>query len=143
LGNVPFKQKDRIYKAYKTVLDERYESIDMDKEEKDKMMFEAKLNSLLGGKNQEYNLDKERSLIRSKIGVLTTEITKYETNMAFFANADENNPLFKSVNESISKAKGEIDALKTQIKMINIAENAANKAAEENVVENTEEAADE
>lgn len=143
IGNVPFKEKDRIYKAYKAVLDEKYDAIEMDKEEKDKMMFESKLNSLLGGKNQEQNLDKERSFIRSKIGKLNAEIAKYETNMAFFANADESNPLFKSVNESIAKTKSEIDALKTQLKMINIAENAANKEAAESETQITEETADE
>lgn len=145
IGNVPFKQKDRIYKAYKETLDAKYDSIVMDKEEKAKMMFEAKLNSLLGGKNQEYNLDKERSVIKSKISALNAEIAKYETNMAFFANADENNPLFKSVNESIAKSKNEIDALKTQLKMINVAKNASNKAAEAEAAleENSEESIDE
>lgn len=143
IGNVPFKQKDRVYKAYKSALDAKYDSIDMDKEEKAKVMFESKLNSLLGGKNQEHNLDKERSFIRGKIGKLNAEIAKYETNMAFFANADESNPLFKSVNESIQKTRNEIDALKTQLKMINIAENAANKSSEEVVDENSEETTDE
>lgn len=130
IGNVPFKEKDRIYKAYKTALDTQYDAIKMDATEKAKVMFEAKLNSLVSGANQERALDKERSFIKQKIGKLNAEIAKYETNMAFFANADENNPLFKSVNDNINKTKAEIEGLKAQLKMINIAENAAKKEAE-------------
>jgi len=131
IGNVPFKEKDKIYKAYKTALDSKYDAIEMDADEKAQMLFGAKLDSLMGGPNQERNLDKERSFIRQKIGKLNAEIAKYETNMAFFANADESNPLFKSVLSSINKTKAEIDGLKAQLKMINVAENASKKAAAE------------
>lgn len=129
IGNVPFKEKDRIYKAYKKALDAQYDAIKMDAAEKAKVMFESKLNSLVSGANQEKALEKERSFIRQKIGKLNAEIAKLETNMAFFSNADENNPLFKSVKNNISKTKAEIEGLKAQLKMINIAENAARKEA--------------
>jgi Domain of Unknown Function (DUF349) len=131
IGNVPFKEKDKIYKAYKTALDSKYDAIEMDADEKAQMLFGAKLDSLMGGPNQERNLDKERSFIRQKIGKLNAEIAKYETNMAFFANADESNPLFKSVIGNINKTKTEIDGLKAQLKMMNVAENASKKAAAE------------
>ena len=143
IGNVPFKEKDRIYKAYKVALDANYEAIEMDADEKVKVLFEAKLNSLMGGANQGRNLDNERNSIRGKITKLNAEIVKFETNMAFFANADESNPLFKSVNESITKTRNEIDALKAQLKMINVAENAANKKAEEAAQIETEQTAEE
>ncbi|MEO9533452.1 MAG: DUF349 domain-containing protein [Crocinitomicaceae bacterium] len=131
IGNVPFKQKDRIYKSYKTALDAKYDAIKMDAAEKAKLLFESKLTSLLGGKNQEESLDRERTAIRQKIGGINAEIAKLETNMAFFANADESNPLFKSVNQNIAKLKAEIDGYKAQLKMINVAANAASKKAEE------------
>ena len=138
IGNVPFKEKDKVYAAYKAALDAKYEKLDMDADEKTAILYEAKLNSLLGGSNQERNLNNERSFIRGKIDQAKTEIAKYETNMAFFANADESNPLFKSVNASIAKLNGEIEDYKAQLKMINIAENASKKA-EEAVAENGDE----
>lgn len=131
IGNVPFKQKDKVYKDYKAALDAKYDAIKMDASEKAKLLFEDKLNSLFSGKNQEDNVDRERSFIRQKIGGLNAEIAKLETNMAFFANADESNPLFKSVNENIAKLNAEIDGHKAQLKMINVAANAAKKEAEE------------
>ena len=46
IGNVPFKEKDRIYKAYKSVLDGVYDSLKLDKVEKEKVLLEAKIDSL-------------------------------------------------------------------------------------------------
>jgi hypothetical protein len=138
MGNVPFKEKDNVYKAYKTALDAKYDALDMDADEKAEMLFGAKRESMLGGPNQERNLDNERSFIKGKIDKLNGEITKLETNMAFFANADESNPLFKSVIDNINKIKSEIEGLKAQLKMINIAENAAKKSAEEAASEEVE-----
>jgi hypothetical protein len=124
IGNVPFKKKDEIYKSYKEALDEKYNALDVDKEEKAKILFQGKLDSILGSGNQEYLLDKERGFIKTKIGKLNNEILQQETNMSFFANADESNPLFKSVMGNMQKVKDEIDGLKEQLKMIRVAEQA-------------------
>ncbi|MCH2234013.1 MAG: DUF349 domain-containing protein [Crocinitomicaceae bacterium] len=117
IGNVPFKEKDGIYKAYKAALDEKYSALDMDKKEKNKVMFQAKLDSFSGDRRGDM-LDKESSFIRKKIGNLTNDLSKYETNLSFFANADSSNPLLKNVHDNIEKTKKEIDGLKEQLAMI-------------------------
>ena len=50
--------------------------------------------------------------------------------MSFFANADESNPLFKSVMGNMQKVKDEIEGLKEQLKMIRIAEQAEERKAQ-------------
>lgn len=140
IGNVPFKEKDTIHKAYKKALDKAYDSVDMDATEKAAIMFESKLESIENSDNHEYLLGNEREFIRKKISRLNDEITKVETNMSFFANADENNPLLKSANEGLASSKAEVEGLKEQLKMIRILENKLNKPteAEEAVEESTE-----
>ncbi len=118
IGNVPFADKDKIYKDYKKALDEKYDSIKMDKEEKEKMLFQAKLDTIMGSDNQEKMVDQERRAIRSKIEELNKEILQLETNLAFFANADENNPLFKNVKTNMERANNEIDSQKLRLKLI-------------------------
>ncbi len=118
VGNVPFKQKDGIYKAYKDALDEKYNSIELDKDEKAKMMFQAKLDTMLGSSNKDKLIEQEQRTIRTKIDVLNKEINQYENNLSFFANADESNPLFKNVMSSIEKAKGDIEDHKLRLKLI-------------------------
>jgi hypothetical protein len=135
IGNVPFKEKDRVYKAYKTALDQKFDAIDMDKSEKVKLLFQAKLDSIRTSNNPENQLDKERSFIKNKMSKINAEINKLETNMAFFANADENNPLFKSVNENLASSKAEVETLKEQLKLIRILEQAIEREQENEAVE--------
>lgn len=118
IGNVPFKEKDAIYKEYKEALDRKYNAIELDKGEKEKMLFQAKLDTLLGNSNRDKLLDQERNDLRNKIEGLKKEILQYENNLSFFANADESNPLFKNVMNNIEKAKSEIEAHKLRLKLI-------------------------
>lgn len=118
IGNVPFKEKDAIYKEYKEALDQKYNAIELDKGEKEKMLFQAKLDTMLGNSNSDKLLDQERNDLRYKIDGLKKEILQYENNLSFFANADESNPLFKNVMSSIEKAKNEIEAHKLRLKLI-------------------------
>ena len=140
IGNVPFKEKERVQKAYKAALDKAYDSVDMDAAEKAAIMFESKLESIENSDNHEYLLGNEREFIRKKISRLNDEINKVETNMSFFANADENNPLLKSANEGLARSKAELVGLKEQLKMIRILENKLNKPVEveEDVAESAE-----
>jgi len=128
IGNVPFKEKDSVYKAYKTALDAQYDAIKMDKDEKQKMLFQSKLDTLVGN---DQLMEKEQQFIRRRIDQLNQDILKYENNLGFFANADESNPLFKNVMKDINQTKSQIDDCKAQLKMIREAKKAA--AAEASV----------
>jgi len=118
IGNVPFEEKDAIYKAYKTALDEKYASLNINKEEKEKVMFQAKIDSMSSSGNKEKLFDHEAGSIRLKIESLNKEVNQYENNLSFFSNADDKNPLFKNVNDNIKRVKDEIEALKIRLKMI-------------------------
>jgi hypothetical protein len=118
IGNVPFEDKDAVYKDYKNALDDKYASLKMDKEEKEKVLFQSKIDSIMTSGNKEKLLDQETSSIRQKIDALNKEVLKYENNLAFFSNADEKNPLFKSVLDNIKRNKDEIDRLKTRLKFL-------------------------
>lgn len=122
IGNVPFKEKDKVYKDYKKALDAGYDAIEMDTEEKTKLLFQAKLDTLVGN---EQAMEKEQRFIRKRIDTLKQDILKYENNLAFFANADESNPLFKNVMKDIDQTKEQIEACKAQLKMIREAKKAA------------------
>ena len=118
IGNVPFEDKDAIYKAYKTALDEKYASLNINKEEREKVMFQAKIDSMSSSGNKEKLFDQETGTIRIKIESLNKEVNQYENNLSFFSNANDKNPLFKNVNDNIKRVKDEIEALKLRLKMI-------------------------
>ena len=118
IGNVPFADKDSIYKAYKRALDAKYDALNMDKGEKETILFQAKLDSYKGSPNKDRLIDNERTYIRTQIDKLNLELNKYETNMSFFSNVDDKNPLFKSVIQNMDNTKTSIESLKSRLKMI-------------------------
>ncbi len=119
IGNVPYKQKDEIYKAYKTALDEKYDSINLDKNEKEKLLYTAKIEAIYQSPNMDRELDKENSHIRRMIDEKIKEKHQVENNLSFFANSDENNPLLKNVHDRINKIDNEITGLKEKLTLLN------------------------
>ena len=117
IGNVPFKKKDAIYKAFKNAIDAHYNNLKMDDAEKEKILFEAKLDSLKASGNAERLFQQEKEKIRNKINDIVKEVANYENNLGFFANSKGAEALLKGVNENIEKGKNEIDKLKRRLKL--------------------------
>lgn len=117
IGNVPFKKKDAIYKAYKNIIDEHYNNLKMDDSEKEKILFEAKLDSLKASSNPERLFEQEKEKIRNKINDIVKEVANYENNLGFFANSKGAEAMLKGVNGNIEKGKNEIDKLKRRLKL--------------------------
>lgn len=116
IGNVPFKEKDNVYKAYKTALDNLYDSLKLDKTEKEKVMFDAKIETLKSSLNPSKTILLEKEKIRKQITDLTKEITNYENNLGFFSASKGSESLFKGVKDKIDSGKANIEKLKRQLK---------------------------
>ena len=119
IGNVPFKKKDEVYKAYKKALDDQYAKIKVSKDQKEKMMFTAKIDMIKGSKNPLNAIRKEKDFIRKQINNLTKEIANFENNMAFFGNSKGADALLKGVKQNIDKAKSKVDELKRKLQSLN------------------------
>lgn len=118
IGNVPFAEKDKIYNEYKTALDEKYGQIKLEKSEKDKVLYQAKIDGLLESPNKDRAIDNEKNHLRTKLNELVKELAQYENNLSFFANADEKNPLFVGVKKNIQQTKDEVDRIKQKLKLL-------------------------
>src|SRR5690606_4858177 len=70
IGNVPFKEKDKIYKTYKTAIDTKYDEMDIDQAEKEKLLFDARLENLKSSENWEDMIDREKQNVRKKMNRL-------------------------------------------------------------------------
>ena len=117
IGNVPFKKKDSIYKGFKNAIDTHYNNLKMGDAEKEKILFEAKLESLKASGNAERLFQQEKEKIRNKINDIVKEVANYENNLGFFANSKGAEALLKGVNGNIEKGKNEIDKLKRRLKL--------------------------
>jgi len=119
IGNVPFKEKDRIYKAYKAAIDKHYEALSISEKEISKIQFEAKVQQLKeAGEDISEVLKQERIKIRKKIGDINAEIAKIENNFGFFNISKGAEKLMEGFKKDIDKKKAMIESLKNELKQL-------------------------
>ena len=118
IGRVPIKVKDSIYNAYKTAIDTHYSKIKLEGAEKEKVMFQARIDTLSGSQDSARAFSREKSDIRQQIEGLKNEIRQYENNLGFFANSKGADELKKEVEAKINASKSKIEALKRKLSMI-------------------------
>jgi len=118
IGNVPFKEKDRIYKEFKTALDKHYADMNLKGAEKEKVLFSAKLDTIVSSPDAERLLNDERRAIMQQIQKAEQEIRQLENNLGFFANSKGADALKKEVEKKIASAEQKIEELQTKLEMI-------------------------
>jgi hypothetical protein len=118
IGKVPMKQKDAIYNTYKSAIDKHYGKLKLDASEKDKVMFQARLETIQGSPEAGRLLSKERSDIRQQIEKLKAEILQLDNNLGFFARSKGADALRKEVETKINAVQNRIEGLKLKLKQI-------------------------
>ncbi|MFK7787191.1 MAG: DUF349 domain-containing protein [Crocinitomicaceae bacterium] len=118
IGKVPMKAKDATYKAFKSAMDEHYGKLKMEGSEKDRVMFEAKLDTLKASPNSSRLLRDAKMDIRKEIDKLQKEIHQLENNLGFFANSKGAESLKKDVEKKVQRAQDKILSLRSKMKMI-------------------------
>jgi len=118
IGHVPFKEKDKVNKAYKQLMDEKFAILKVDKREKQQIRFEEKIDLLKSSDAKDKLVRKEQDFIRSKISKIESEINQYENNLGFFANSKGAEKLKEEVMKKIDKAKEDVDALYAQLEVL-------------------------
>lgn len=117
VGKVPFKQKDEIYQRYKKAIDALYSELKLEGAEKEKVVFQAKMDSLKANPNSEKLIENEKRDIRQQIQTLQQDILQYENNLGFFSNAKGDNPMVKEVQAKIAANNRKVDELKRKLKL--------------------------
>ena len=112
IGFVPFKEKDRLYKEYHTVIDRLFDKLHLSATEK-------KLNSFKSGLNKEGNLYRDREkLVRTYEG-LKNDIQTYENNLDFLnSSSKKGNSLVSEINRKIERLKADMELVQKKIAAI-------------------------
>ncbi len=130
-GRVPMKDKDVIQKRFQITLDKKCEALKLTDTEKEQVTFEIRMNEIRGGENPEFLIEREQDFIRKNMEKFKKELNQYETNLAFFSNANESNPLFKNAMDNIRGINSKIEGLKARLKILREAKAAASKVSNE------------
>lgn len=115
IGKVPMKHKDSIFNAYRSALNSHYEKLKLEGEEQEKMMFQARLDTLKSSPNSEKALSRERADLVDKLNRLKADIMQYENNLGFFSKSKGADALRKEVESKIAASNRKIDELKRKI----------------------------
>jgi hypothetical protein len=118
IGNVPFKEKDKIYTAFKNAIDQHYSKLKLEGAEKEKAFFDAKMDALKANPNADKLIDKEKRDLQQNISNLNQEINLFENNLGFFANSKGADALRKEVETNIDIAKKKIQEYQKKLKQL-------------------------
>lgn len=118
LGLVPGKDKEAVFKGYKEALDKQYAAIKLDAQEKEKILFEARIETLAASSDPGKAYAREKADIRQQIEKLRSEMLQLENNLGFFARSKGADALRKEVEGKIHSAANRIESLKRKLKLI-------------------------
>ena len=113
IGHVPFKDKDKIYKQYRAIVDELFDKMNLSATEKKLNSFKSSIN------HKEGNLLREREKLVRTYDNLKAEIKTYENNLGFLTSASKKgNNLMNEMNRKVEKLKADLALIQKKIEMI-------------------------
>lgn len=115
-GHVPFKDKDKIYDAYKAVVDSLYDRFDIKETKANMSNFAQSINDM---GNDENKLYRERERLVRTFEAKRNELKTYENNMGFFnVKSKDGNSLLRDMERKMQRIKDDLATLEEKIKLI-------------------------
>lgn len=118
IGHMPFKEKDKVQSLYRTAIDKLVGKMDINKSELSSADFKNRVDLLKSSPDSGKRLSKERMFISGKIKKIQEDLYVWENNIGFFSDSKQSNKLKEEFEHKISKAKDEIEGLKSKIKLL-------------------------
>ncbi len=115
-GHVPFKDKDKVYDAYKAVVDSLYDRFDIKETKANMSNFAQSINDM---GNDENKLYRERERLVRTFEAKRNELKTYENNMGFFnVKSKDGNSLLRDMERKMQRIKDDLATLEEKIKLI-------------------------
>ncbi|MDD4489380.1 MAG: DUF349 domain-containing protein [Paludibacter sp.] len=117
IGHVPFRDKDKIYKEYRTAVDKMFEKLNVDTNQRRLDTFKSNLKDM--STKGENKLLREREKLMRAYEHLKSEISTYENNIGFLsASNKKGNGLIKDMERKIEALKEEARLIEQKITLI-------------------------
>ncbi|MBR6455758.1 MAG: DUF349 domain-containing protein [Prevotella sp.] len=117
IGHVPYKEKDKLYKEYREVLDKLYKDLNISAAHRRLDNFKSSLKNM--AKRGEEALDNERTRLMRRYEQMKQEIQTYENNLGFLnAASKKGSSLIDEMNRKVQKLKDDLQLTYDKIKAI-------------------------
>jgi len=117
IGHVPFKEKDKIYKAYRKAVDKLFDALNIDEANHRLESFKDNLDDMIN--KGEKKVSREREKMLRAYERLKSEIATYENNFGFFTSTSKKaNSMLKEMERKIENLKEEAKLIEQKIRLI-------------------------
>ncbi|GHV55691.1 hypothetical protein FACS1894182_00510 [Bacteroidia bacterium] len=118
VGFVPFREKDKIHKEYRTAVDNQFDRLKIDESERRLQSFKSNLSDM-GGERSKNKILNERDKLMRNYERLKSDIQTYENNIGFLSVSSKGGGgLVKEMQRKIESLKDELQLIEKKIDMI-------------------------
>lgn len=115
-GHVPFREKDKLNEAYRTVVGELFDKYDIHETKARMASFESSINDISGDSNK---LMRERDRLMRAYEAKKSELATYENNLGFFnSKSATGEAMLQSLQKKIQRIKDDITDLEHKVNLI-------------------------
>lgn len=118
IGFVPFKKKDEIANKYRETLNNQFDKLKIDEDQKAIIKYQNKLDNLKVNPQASRKLRTERDKFMIRIKQLESDKILWENNIGFFSKSSNADSMIKEVESKIEDAKNTIEMLVEKVRMI-------------------------
>lgn len=119
IGFVPFRDKDKINKAYYAVLDKQYDRLKVDAADRKMQEFKSNLSDIVSGDRPKGKLYNERDRLMRTFERIKNELSTYENNIGFLSISSKGGGgLVKEMERKIKKLKEDMELIVQKINAI-------------------------
>ena len=117
IGHVPFKEKDKLYKQYHSLVDQLFERFNISASNRKLSNFKSNISNIQSGGSQ--TLYREREKLVHAYENMKSELQTYENNLGFLTSASKKgNSLLTELNRKVEKLKADLELVLQKIKVI-------------------------
>ena len=117
IGHVPFKEKDKLYKRYRELVDTLFDRFNISASNKKLINFRSNINTIQAEGAQPLYRERDR-LVRNYESV-KSELQTYENNLGFLTSTSKKGSnLMMELNRKADKLKADLELISQKIKMV-------------------------
>lgn len=129
VGHVPFKEKDKLYKQFHTLIDELFERFHISASKRNLNNFRSNISNMQGGESN--SLYREREKLVRAYEAIKNELQTYENNLGFLnTSSKKGNSLLTELNHKVEKLRTDLELAQQKIKVIDESIKKEDKAEE-------------
>ncbi|MEN8225706.1 MAG: DUF349 domain-containing protein [Bacteroidota bacterium] len=118
IGFVPMKDKDKVQKLFREVVDARLDELKISSAELSNASYATRMEAVKDSPEADRVYRKEISFLNNKINKLRDDVNLWENNLGFFANSKKADVLKQEFEQKIEKARQDLAAMEAKVKYL-------------------------